>query len=531
LDHVNHKFTEEQIYAAFIHYCKLNVDAPVPDDLQAYYPEKPSMDLKLDLLQTIDHLKKLGHNHTNKSLQDLMQTVAHRNKVQVDLSASADSAVIQVNAFTDLVEHLSGEKVIELPLANHLTKLMDKGVSNKTDALNALKRYLMRANREMLEIINKNIVEFSSMKKQDKKKISEFLATVGTWRNMNEDTLLYKSTQFIKNCVQSTAKTVPSMLQGNGDNSSIGMHNAGAMKHWELSQQHEATIVRNITGYFEKLNAYQKDDIVRQFFLDMEPMLVNLNLFAQNVPVGHVFDRESVQLLYIYIYYSVFHDLIVASNDEEYVRVEMAKVKKMRREFAEEGEDNFGATAGGGSSAAGRKNLNEDDEDYENAIGDEYNILVGKKQDFKKQICQLLAVLIEMDMQNKAIINVNYEELSDKIYKAGKAEKKTITDRFETMTIEERAVENAMKKYKMGIWNAGEEKGLVRYDRKTYDKEVSGQTAANVANLGDVGVAELNEFDEANADADADREAYDIGNLGENYEDGAYYEEDMERNE
>ena len=186
--------------------------------------------------------------------------------------------------------------------------------------LNALKRYLMRANREMLEIINKNIVEFSSMKKQDKKKISEFLASVGTWRNMDDDTLMYKSAQFIKNCVQSTTKTVPSMLQGNGDNSSIGMHNAGAMKHWELSQQHEATIVRNITGYFASLNAYQKDDIVRQFFLDMEPTLVNLNLFAQNVPIGHVSDRESVQLLYIYIYYSVFHDLIVASNDEEYVR-------------------------------------------------------------------------------------------------------------------------------------------------------------------------------------------------------------------
>ncbi len=527
LDHVNHKFTEEQIYAAFIHYCKLNVDAPVPDDLQAFYPDKPAMDSKLDLLQTIDHLKKLGHNHTNKALQDLMQTVAHRNKVQVDLTEK--NVDFGIRAFVDLVEHLSGENVIELPLANHLTKLMDAGVTDKTDALNALKRYLMRANREMLEIINTNIVGFSSMKKQDKKKISEFLATVGTWRNMDEDLLMYKSTQFIKNCVHSTTKTVPSMLQGNGENASLGMHNEGAMKHWELSKQHEATIVRNIMGYFEGLNAYQKDDIVLQFFRDMEPMLVNLNLFAQNVPVGHVFDRESVQMLYIYIYYSVFHDLIVASNDEEYVRVEMAKVKQMRREFAEEGEDNFGASSAAGGR--GSSNLDEEEDDYGNSIGDEYNILVGKKQDFKKQICQLLAVLIEMDMKNKAIINVNYEELSDKIYKAGKAEKKTITDRFEKMTIEERAVENAMKKYKMGIWNAGEEKGLIRYDRNTYDKEVSGQTAANVANLGDVGVAELNEFDEANADADADREAFDIGNLGENYEDGAYYDEDMERND
>ena len=44
-------------------------------------------------------------------------------------------------------------------------------------------------------------------------------------------------------------------------------------------------------------------------------------------------------------------------------------------------------------------------------------------------------------------------------------------------------------------------------------------------------VAELRLMEEANADADADAEAYDIGILGENYEDGAYYEEDMENNE
>jgi len=86
-------------------------------------------------------------------------------------------------------------------------------------------------------------------------------------------------------------------------------------------------------------------------------------------------------------------------------------------------------------------------------------------------------------------------------------------------------VENAMKQYKMGDWNAGEEKGLFIYDKKTYDKEVSGQMVANTTS---VSVDELNAFDEATADADADREAFDISNLGENYEEGAYYEEDFE---
>jgi hypothetical protein len=371
------------------------------------------------------------------------------------------------------------------------------------------------------------------MRTRDKNRISSFLTNVGSWTSIgSEDTeLMFKSSQFIKNCVHATAKIVPSMLL-NADNfakSSIGLFNASAMKHWELSEIHERNIVRNISDYYAKLNVYQKDEMVCQFFRDMEVMLVNLNLFAENIPIFAdqqlLFDREAVQMLYVYIYYSVFHDLIVASNSEEYVKVEMAKVKQMRRAVAEDADASTYASIGSSTGAASSIG---DEEDL--GIGDEYNILVGKQQDFKRRICQLFTILIEMDMDNKSIINVNYNDLSDKIYKANQAEKKTITDRFERMSIEERSVENAMKNYKIGAWNAGEEKGLFIYDKRTYNKEVTGQMMANVAGEG-ADVADLNAFDEANADADADREAFDIDNLGENYEDGAYYEEDMEREE
>jgi hypothetical protein len=455
--------------------------------------------------------------------------------VSVDLQEK--KADYEIDAFVDLVDHLSSENIIEAPLAGHIMKLVElykgstnlkgsagsTGSSSKVDALNALKRYLMKANRFMLDVINKYIVEFSSMKARDKSRISSFLTNIGSWTsNASDAELMYKSSQFIKNCVHATTKEVPSMLL-NSSNSMIGNINSSSMKHWDLSEIHERNIYRNVSDYYGKLNVYQKDEMVCKFFMDMEVMLVNLNLFAEHIPVFAdqqlLFDRETVQMLYIYIYYSVFHDLIVESNDEEYVKIEMAKVKQMRRNMSMTAEEIeleavFGA---------------EDDED-EDAIGDEYNILVGKQQDFKKRICQLFTILIEMDMNNKSIIDINYKELSDKIYKANQAEKKTITDRFEKMSIEERSVENAMKNYKIGAWNAGEEKGLFIYDKRTYNKEVSGQMMANVAVEG-ADVAELNAFDEANADADADREAHDISNLGENYEDGAYYEEDMERDE
>jgi hypothetical protein len=230
-----------------------------------------------------------------------------------------------------------------------------------------------------------------------------------------------------------------------------------------------------------------------------------------------MFDRESVQLLHIYAYYSLFHDLIIDSSKEEYVKMEMIHIKKARRNAEE--PDAFKAL---------------DDEDAaEDLLGaDEYDIVMGKQQDFKKRVCDLFTILIEIDMENKSTINLNYTELSDKIYKAGKAEKKTITDRFETLDAEDRGVENLLKTYRIGAWNAGNEKGLFKYDANTYDKEVSGQMMAN-ATTNDT-AADVNDLQadiEAQADADADREANDISGLGDNYMDGAYYEEDADRDE
>ena len=154
------------------------VNEPVPDDLRAFYPDKPLLHVK-DLPQIIEKLKSLGHTHTQKSLQNLMQTVANRNKVNIDLTEK--NVDYGVSAFVDLIEHLSNAKVIETPLANYIIKLVDLYKENvlpssKVDALNTLKKYLIKANRTMLDVINKYIIEFSSIKSREKNRIFSFLA-------------------------------------------------------------------------------------------------------------------------------------------------------------------------------------------------------------------------------------------------------------------------------------------------------------------------------------------------------------------
>lgn len=521
------KYSEEAIYEAFIHYCKLNVDAPVPDDLERFYQkdDKPLVVKGMDLPQTIENMKKLGHVHTNKSLEDLMRIVAHRNVVHLDKS---DEITNPVMGLSDLLEHLLEQETIDQPLYRILKKLIDqylKNVLDKTDAVNELKQYLQKTNRNMLAVITKHVVDGSSMNTREKNKIKTFLTNVGSWTSQNETEVMYKSAQFMRGCIHFITKVVTCSYFENFMDSEKSMYkNAQNIDHWGFSENHRKEILLFIHFQFIKLKSFVQsykednaDTTMTNFLKNNADLLINLNLFANNIPLfadqSILLDREAVQLLHIYIYYSIFHDLIIESDNDIYVKMEMVHIKKMRRNA--EDPDQFSAVE------------DIEEADYDLLGADEYDIVMGKQQDFKKRVCEFLTALIEIDMENKSTINVSYTELLDKVYKSGKAEKKTITDRFETLDAEERNVENMLKTYSIGAWNVGNEKGLFKYDANTYDKEVSGQMMANTA----TDVNDLQADMEAQADAEADREANDITGLGDNYMDGAYYEEDAERDE
>jgi hypothetical protein len=105
------------------------------------------------------------------------------------------------------------------------------------------------------------------------------------------------------------------------------------------------------------------------------------------------------------------------------------------------------------------------------------------------------------------------------------------------MSIEERAVENDLKNYRIGRWNVGEQKGLYQYDKKTFDREIDEMLAqGEQLELVDTeGMIDANDIvvDHEGEDADDiyNRGAVDLGNLGENFMDGAYYDEDREYDE
>jgi len=102
------------------------------------------------------------------------------------------------------------------------------------------------------------------------------------------------------------------------------------------------------------------------------------------------------------------------------------------------------------------------------------------------------------------------------------------------MTIDERKIEDAFKNYKLGRWNVGQQKGLFQYDPKTYERERNEMIAElydENPDMTDAGVETLDIFELDKLDAvvetdDYNRDTYDFQDLGEEYDDGDYYQEE-----
>ena len=160
----------------------------------------------------------------------------------------------------------------------------------------------------------------------------------------------------------------------------------------------------------------------------------------------------------------------------------------------------------------------------------EVSIKIGDLQDFKRRTAQLLIAFLEIDSDNKSSIDLTYMKISEKMNRSKQTEKKMITDFFRDMESDERQVKFLEKTYKMGRWNVGMQKGLVQYDKNTYDRE-RGEIIErlNGTNEVDYDVAimerdiyEIEQDDDAAIDAEYENEANDITELGEDYIDNYY---------
>jgi len=551
---------EQNLYATLIHYCELDKKVRVPakfhsffTDIPVDYPNKGSIEEK------VDFLKRSGKRFSPNELYELLRIVHSENRVELKKSAKhnvAEKLKDVLKLFDEyqspVIDQRLRERLTNVLTQYDQTKLMtilDDGDGDtaaakpekaRVSAVKVLKNGLSAILEDTFKPSILNFLKkYGKLGSREQEMLSTFFETfVKTWAVHD----LYKVSAFIKNAVDEMTRVFPNILITNTQNT------RPVQSYWDLAPVDSAKIFRSIQTYYEPLGQFRQDTVLRELFMFIKPKFVDLRVFFENIPIQesiHVgtrdyfslFDVDTIQLLLEYIFLSVLHEYIIATDDVGLIRRDKQEKKKFNREqIAKKGEDDV---------ASEYVDL---DEERREVYGDmtEVDIDDGNRDELKTRVAKLLIAFINIIRKNKTEIDISYETIRSAIRKRKENEKNRIVERFKAMSPDERSVEDMKKKFKMDEWNLGTQRGIFEYDKKTSEREVREQEAEEALDIRKHGMRK-EDFISIHGDTedtgDVLREMVDIEDMGEGPEeaeeleneitglknhffDGQYYSED-----
>jgi hypothetical protein len=164
--------------------------------------------------------------------------------------------------------------------------------------------------------------------------------------------------------------------------------------------------------------------------------------------------------------------------------------------------------------------------------------LQGNKKELKTKTANLLLTYLNIMVDHKDLIDKSYTNIMDKVFKISEREKDTFTDRLKVMTDEERDADTILKINKLGVWSKGLQKGLTKYTKETYDDErdVMDKITEIERNVrkntnvtdGNVDLYMEDYLEQMDADAEAEKDAYDMSNMTEDYDNGNFESDEVD---
>ena len=507
--------TEEHIYSAFIRYCNFTNDIPIPDEYVSVCADKPAgFPMRESPTDQIEFMKKNGKRYTQADLQSLMTLVRNDNRIQLprnELFSQLDVIYDLLDAFDSkesIVIDVKFRDSLRAVLSSYDPKVM---VVEERKELKNFKNYLAVANERMYYEIIKFFDQYGNLSDADYDRLQNFILSVTT-TNLRDADALYTVTTFIKNSIYMMCKVFPEIILNGNVFDNIPAH-------WELSDQHVSDLSKKLESFWSNIKEFHGDTVISRVLRNIQIDATDIFILIRELPIYSpltkgentyysLFDNETINMVFIYLWYSSLYEYTVSASNPEFLRTDVEEKKSVRRKNIDDESDKANQTIG----------LMENESDMQ-----EIDIRMGNADDLKMRVAKLLLTFLEIEQGNKKTI-LSYEEIAKKIRKEKNIEKTKIIEYLGNMDKEERQIEDQFKRYKMGRWNVGLQKGLVQYDKKTYDREVNENKG--MEELISKDVDEMDIEDKAAADAEEDNEAMDITGLGEDYRDGDYYGED-----
>lgn len=554
--------SEKNLYAAFIHYCELDKQQGIPTKFHGFLTGVPVGYNPKDTLEgKIEFLKRNDKKFTIQQLDELMRILHTENIVHMEPSKKHNT----VEILKDMIHLYEGQKspILDKTLQKLLLDVLNlydasklvtvSGDASGADTLTEYERKKIAASRalqnHLYDIIQNTfrpgILKFlennRKMRGSEYQGIQSFLENaVSRWA---ESTDLYKIANYVKNAVDEMSRVFPNILL------TKMKLNERVHNYWGLSIYDQQAILKSNSDYYKPLELFKDvflDDLVRTVqrkFVDLHLFMENLPLYAPMMRGGReyflLFNRDTTLLLLEYLFLSVLHEYIVATQDPEVVKSNVYLRQKSAREQIRLNADMADQFGSGYSRLEEGETEYVMDKMYDTEYLQEVEIVEGDKKTLKMKVANLLAAYLQIAEKNKAKINLSYDAIANKVRKDKDSEKAYIISKFEDLTQDQRNIEMLKKTYKLDEWNVGEQKGLFIYDKETSDRERLIQANILRDATGAIeGIVEGEELEEEAYDefavtddtmggVEGEEDAYaNISSLKNNFYDGQYYSED-----
>ena len=524
----------ENIYGAYFHYCNFDNDIPIPESYRSICNEKPvGYKRELPLFDKIEFLKVNGKQWTEENLQQLMVLVRAENRIEI----GKPLVYQQVDVIRDLLDRFdrSESLVIDANFRKHLGRVLSGYqpqlmVEEPRPELDKFKDYLVKANERMYYAIVNFIDKNGNLSDSAFGLFQDWLLNIFQIADVDNDSvafkdLLYKKVQYVKNSIYFTARVLPTMIL----NQKIY---ARIPEHWDLAPVHTRDLEDFVKNYWKNIQPFFGDTILNNLFREIQTRLSDVYQLVQALPVyspimkrDHIFhslfDTETIYFIYTYFLYTTIYEYIVCAESPELLRTDIEHKKQERRQQIRSSADESN------NVESVIQDVDENFADYDTDI-QEINIQIGNQDELKSRVSILLMAFVDMEKENMSNL-MTYSEITKKVGLSKKQEKKRLTDFLGNLPLDEREIEDQFKKYKMGRWNVGLQRGLVEYDANVYLRERE-EVATEEMNFRNAAV-DVDEMENENNRDIADEynnEGVDISEFGENYQDGEYYNEDRD---
>lgn len=528
---------EENIYQYIIHYCNFDKPENTNRDYESICGEVPkSYNSELNIEEKIAVLKRNGKNYNLDSLFSLMKLINKQNNIESYIPDEQNFISKIIDSLDDF-ENLE-TPIMEKPLIDLLRKLIEKtngfNTEETTEIIN-LKNYLLMTTQKMNSFIVDYLKRFSKEKRNSFDLLQGFvndLREPNNWQTGTQEN--YHKTSYLLNFLQYVSKIIPQIILNQKKYTNVP-------KHWNISKDHEKDVKRIVENEYKFMDDIQLDGTMISYFNRLHENIKKIYNLCLLFPYTNYKDKyllldvRSQELFVSYCIYSVFYEYIILTDDNDLIHIHLeANKQEIRKENAQTDSDLI---------VSQRPDL--DIETAQNLeLLEEIDVLQGNKQSLKQNVCNIIVALLNKGIYDKNVLNINYENIIKKTQRSKDYEKKQIIKYLGKMSIEQRKIEDEHKKYKLGMWNVGQQKGLIRYDKNTYnrereeifkliDKERDGdgilEESAATSMLQNVYTLQDLEDHDANIENEIqEREEYDISHLGEDFTDGNYYPEDNE---